>query len=89
MYRAALIQMSKSIRESVEDILEEQEQRQSELAESVEELLDEIEEQELTITHQDEYINLLLSPQRYVELLVAVLLSYMYGAWFGLYMCPK
>lgn len=81
--------MSKSIRESVEDILEEQEQRQSELAESVEELLDEIEEQELTITHQDEYINLLLSPQRYVELLVAVLLSYMYGAWFGLYMCPK
>lgn len=89
MYRATLIQMSKSIRESVEDILEEQEQRQSELAESVEELLDEIEEQELTITHQDEYINLLLSPQRYVELLVAVLLSYMYGAWFGLYMCPK
>ena len=89
MYRATFIQMSKSIRESVEDILEEQEQRQSELAESVEELLDEIEEQELTITHQDEYINLLLSPQRYVELLVAVLLSYMYGAWFGLYMCPK
>jgi hypothetical protein len=48
-----------------------------------------VEEQEAFIASQDEYINHLLSPQRYVELVVVILMSYLYGAWFGVYMCPK
>jgi len=92
MYQAILIQMSKSIRESVEDILEEHDDilnRHTDLVESVEELLEEVEEQETFIASQEEYINHLLSPQRYVELVVVILMAYLYGAWFGVYMCPK
>ena len=73
-----IIQATEDTLEKMRDVLEQMEEQQEVMT-----------EQETMIAERDEYIEQLTSPQRYVEMLVAILLSYMYGAWFGVYMCPK
>jgi hypothetical protein len=78
MHRAILIEMSDIVREHTEEILEE--------VEALEELID---EQELRLAQKDEYIEQLTSPRWYIEMAVVCMMSYLYGAWLGVYMCPK
>lgn len=78
MYQASLYQMSESARESMEQILEDME-----VLEEV------IEDQKELLAQKDQYIDELTSPRWYLDLAVVIFMSYMYGAWFGVYMCPK
>ena len=78
MHPAILIEMSDIVREYTEEILEE--------VEAMEEL---IEDQELRLAQKDEYIGQLTSPRWYIEMAVVCVMSYLYGAWLGVYMCPK
>lgn len=64
--------------------------------EKMQDVLEQMEEQELLVAEQermiadrDEYIEVLTSSCHYVDLLVVILFSYLYGAWFGVYMCAK
>jgi hypothetical protein len=78
MHPVILIEMSEIAREYMDDILTE-----------IENLEEELDERELQITQKDAYIAELTSPRWYVELAVVCMLSYLYGAWLGVYMCPK
>ncbi len=70
--------MSETAREYMEEILEE-----------IETLELELEKKDQQLAEKDEFIDDLTSPRWYVEMVVVCLLSYLYGAWFGVYMCPK
>jgi tetrahydromethanopterin S-methyltransferase subunit B len=70
--------MSDTVRERMEDILEE-----------MEHLEQIVEEQNVLLAQKNDFIDDLTSPRWYVEVAVACLLSYLYGAWLGVYMCPK
>lgn len=78
MYRALLLEMSDTAREYMEEILEE-----------IETLEQEIEKKNMQLAAKDEFIDDLTSPRWYVEMAVVCLMSYLYGAWMGVYMCPK
>jgi hypothetical protein len=70
--------MSQTARDLMEEIVEEME------------MLEEIVgEQEIELAEKNDYIEQLTSPQQYVTMIVVILMSYLYGAWFGVYMCPK
>ena len=70
--------MSDTAREYMDEILEE-----------IETLEQEIEKKESQLAQRDEYILELTSPRWYVEVAVVCMMSYLYGAWLGVYMCPK
>ena len=70
--------MSESAREYMEEILEE-----------IETLEAELKEKEIQLAEKDMFIDDLTSPRWYVEMAVVCILSYLYGAWLGVYMCPK
>jgi hypothetical protein len=78
MYRALLLEMSDTAREYMEEILEE-----------IETLEQEIEKKNMQLAAKDEFIDDLTSPRWYLEMAVVCLMSYLYGAWMGVYMCPK
>jgi hypothetical protein len=78
MYRAILIEMSDTAREYMEEILEE-----------IETLEQEIQKKDIQLAEKNEFIDDLTSPRWYVEMAVVCLMSYLYGAWMGVYMCPK
>ena len=70
--------MSEIAREHMDEILEEIELMEEELM-----------EKDLRLAEKDEYIEQLTSHQWYVDVAVAILFAYLYGAWFGVYMCSK
>lgn len=70
--------MSNIVREHIEEILEE-----------LEILEEEIQEKDTQLAEKNEYIEQLTSARWYVDVAVAVLFAYLYGAWFGVYMCSK
>jgi hypothetical protein len=78
MYQAILLEMSDTAREYMEEILEE-----------IETLEQEVEKKNLQLAEKNEFIDDLTSPRWYVEMAVVCLMSYLYGAWMGVYMCPK
>ncbi len=70
--------MSDIAREQMEEILEEMEQMEQT-----------IEDQKVLLAEKNDFIDDLTSPRWYIEVGVVCLLSYLYGAWLGVYMCPK
>jgi hypothetical protein len=78
MYQAILLEMSDTAREYMEEILEE-----------IETLEQEVEKKNMQLAEKNEFIDDLTSPRWYVEMAVVCLMSYLYGAWMGVYMCPK
>ena len=52
-------------------------------------LLDQIIEQEEIIEEQMLVIEGLQTPTRYVEFVLVCILAYIYGIFFGVYVCPK
>ena len=73
-----VIQATEDVLEKMRDVLERMEEQQEVIA-----------EQEILIAEKEEYIEQLTSSRHYVDLLVVILFSYIYGAWFGVNMCPK
>lgn len=80
-----MITQQEDILQSTEDTLE----KMRDVLEQMKEQEELMVEQERMIADRDEYIDHLTSGHRYVEMLVAILFSYIYGAWFGVYMCSK
>ena len=78
MYLEADYEMSKSAREALDDIAEEMD-----LMEEI------IGDQEIELEEKNQYIEQLTSSRWYVDVVVAILFAYVYGAWFGVYMCSK
>lgn len=78
MYRAVFLEMSETAREYMDEILEE-----------IEMLEEELEEKTVQLAERDMYIEDLTSPRWYVEMAAVSMIAYLYGAWFGVYMCPK
>jgi tetrahydromethanopterin S-methyltransferase subunit B len=59
------------------------------IVEEMEQLEEIIGDQEELLVEKNEYIEELTSRTWYVEVAVVCLLSYLYGVWLGVYMCPK
>ena len=88
-----------SIQENDDDIITQQEEiieATENVLEKMRDLLDQADDKEMLIAEQErmiadrnEYIEQLTSSRNYLDLLVVILFSYLYGAWFGVYMCPK
>ena len=75
-----------------EDILHATEETLEKMRDVLEQMEDQellMAEQERMIADRDEYIEQLTSSQYYIDMLVVILFSYLYGAWFGVYMCSK